>query len=144
MKIVTVQNLWPYGNNIQNEGNIVINQRMMHYLLDRKNILKNRSMMALGIEVQELRDTVGMGLAELSTLSGLDKGFLAILESGKAIPSELTKDVLMALAEALAEGQDVRKIQEHLSNALSERINYLVAAATKEKLLEIDKKKEWK
>ena len=118
---MTVQNLWPYGNNIQNEGNIVINQRMMHYLLDRKNILKNRSMMALGIEVQELRDTVGMGLAELSTLSGLDKGLLAILESGKAIPSELTKDVLMALAEALAEGQDVRKIQEHLSNALSER-----------------------
>jgi len=141
---VTVQNLWPYGNNIQDDGNIVINQRMIYYLLGRKNIPKNRSMIALGIEVQELRDTVGMGLAELAVLSGLDRGFLAILESGKAIPSELTEDVLMALANALAEGQDVRRVQEYLSNALSERVNYLVAARTKEKLLEIDKKKEWK
>ncbi len=141
---MTVQNLWPYGNNIQDDGNIVINQRMIYYLLGRKNIPKNRSMIALGIEVQELRDTVGMGLAELAVLSGLDRGFLAILESGKAIPSELTEDVLMALANALAEGQDVRRVQEYLSNALSERVNYLVAAATKEKLLEIDKKKEWK
>jgi transcriptional regulator with XRE-family HTH domain len=144
VKTVTVQNLWPYGNNIQDDGNIVINQRMIYYLLGRKNIPKNRSMIALGIEVQELRDTVGMGLAELAVLSGLDRGFLAILESGKAIPSELTEDVLMALANALAEGQDVRRVQEYLSNALSERVNYLVAAATKEKLLEIDKKKEWK
>ncbi|HIG58265.1 MAG TPA: XRE family transcriptional regulator [Flavobacteriales bacterium] len=141
---MTVQNLWPYGNNIQDDGNIVINQRMIYYLLGRKNIPKNRSMIALGIEVQELRDTVGMGLAELAVLSGLDRGFLAILESGKAIPSELTEDVLMALANALAEGQDVRRVQEYLSNALSERVNYLVAARTKEKLLEIDKKKEWK
>lgn len=141
---MTVQGTWPYGNNIQNDDNIVINQRMIRHLLDRKNIPKNRSMMALGIEVRELRDSVGMGLAEVSILSGLDRGFLAILESGKAIPSELTVHVLMALANVLAENQDVRKVQEHLSNALSERINYLVAAGTKEKLLEIDKKKEWK
>ena len=118
---MAVPNTWPYGNNIQDDGNIVINQRMVQHLLGRKDIPKNRSMMALGIEVAELRDSVGMGLAELAVLSGLDRGFLAILESGKAIPSELTKDVLMALAEALAEGQDVRKIREHLSNALRER-----------------------
>jgi DNA-binding transcriptional regulator YiaG len=118
---MAVPNTWPYGNNIQDDGNIVINQRMVQHLLGRKGFPKNRSMMALGIEVAELRDSIGMGLAELAVLSGLDRGFLAILESGKAIPSELTKDVLMALAEALAEGQDVRKIREHLSNALRER-----------------------
>tara|TARA_R110002110_G_scaffold412213_1_gene637945 strand:- start:168 stop:581 length:414 start_codon:yes stop_codon:yes gene_type:complete len=131
---MSTQGNWPYGDNLKDDGNIVVNQRMIHHLLGRKGTPENRSMMALGIEVSELRDEAGMGLAELAVLSGLDRGFLAILESGKAIPSELTEDVLMALANALAEGQDVRRVQEHLSNALSERVNYLIAAGTKEKI----------
>ena len=116
---MTTQRTWPFGDNIKDDGNIVVNQRMIHQLLGRKGTPENRSMMALGIEVSELRDEVGMGLAELAVLSGLDRGFLAILESGKAIPEELTNEVLMALATGLSEYQPVDKILIQLDRARS-------------------------
>jgi len=117
------QRTWPYGDNVKDDGNIVVNQRMIHQLLNRKGTPENRSMMALGIEVEELRDEVGMGLAELACLSGLDRGFLAILEAGKAVESEVTDGVLMDLAIALShvctsEGRDVWTIREYLEEAM--------------------------
>lgn len=112
------QRTWPYGDNVKDDGNIVVNQRMIHQLLNRKGTPENRSMMALGIEVEELRDKVGMGLAELACLSGLDRGFLAILEAGKAVESEVTDGVLMDLATALSEGRDVWTIREYLEEAM--------------------------
>ena len=115
---MTTQRTWPYGDNIKDDGNIVVNQRMVHHLLGRKGTPENRSMMALGIEVSELRDEVGMGLAELACLSGLDRGFLAILESGKALESEVTDKVLWLLADSLAEGRDIGKIRECLDEAM--------------------------
>ena len=116
---MTTQHAWPYGDNTRDDGSVVINQRMIHHLLGRKGTPENRSMMALGIEVAELRDEAGMGLAELAVLSGLDRGFLAILESGKAIPEELTDEVLMALAIGLGEYQPVDKILIQLDRARS-------------------------
>jgi len=116
---MTTQHAWPFGDNTADDGSIVINQRMIHHLLGRKGTPENRSMMALGIEVAELRDEVGMGLAELAVLSGLDRGFLAILESGKAIPEELTDEVLTALAIGLGEYQPVDKILIQLDRARS-------------------------
>ena len=116
---MNTQRTWPFGDNIKDDGNIVVNQRMIHQLLGRKGTPENRSMMALGIEVSELRDEVGMGLAELAVLSGLDRGILAILESGKAIPEELTNEVLMALATGLSEYQPVDKILIQLDRARS-------------------------
>ena len=109
---MNTQRTWPFGDNIKDDGNIVVNQRMIHQLLGRKGTPENRSMMALGIEV-------GMGLAELACLSGLDRGFIAILESGKAIPGELTDEVLMALATGLSEYQPVDKILIQLDRARS-------------------------
>ena len=71
-----------------------------------------------GEGVGELREGVGMGLAELACLSGLDRGFLAILEAGKAVESEVTDGVLMDLATALSEGRDVWTIREYLEEAM--------------------------
>ena len=116
---MNTQSTWPYGDNIKDDGNIVVNQRMIHHLLGRKGTPENRSMMALGIEVSELRDEVGMGLAELAVLSGLDRGFIAILESGKATPGELTDEVLMALAIGLGEYRPVDKTLIQLDRARS-------------------------
>ena len=116
---MTTQRTWPFGDNTADDGGIVINQRMVHHLLGRKGTPENRSMIALGIEVQELRDEAGMGLAELAVLSGLDRGFLAIVESGKAIPGELTDEVLMALAIGLGEYQPIDKILIQLDHARS-------------------------
>jgi len=115
---MTTQHTWPYGNNTKDDGSIVINQRMVHHLLNRKGTPENRSMMALGIEVSELRDEAGMGLAELACLSGLDRGFIAILESGKALESEITDKVLWLLAGSLSEGKDIWRIREYLDEAI--------------------------
>ena len=115
---MTTQHTWPYGNNTKDDGSIVINQRMVHHLLHRKGTPENRSMMALGIEVSELRDEAGMGLAELACLSGLDRGFIAILESGKALESEITDKVLWLLAGSLSEGKDIWRIREYLDEAI--------------------------
>ena len=115
---MTTQHTWPYGDNTKDDGSIVINQRMVHHLLNRKGTPENRSMMALGIEVSELRDEAGMGLAELAVLSGLDRGFIAILESGKALESEVTDKVLWLLAGSLSEGKDIWRIREYLDEAI--------------------------
>ena len=115
---MTTQRTWPFGDNTKDDGNIVVNQRMIHQLLGRKGTPENRSMMALGIEVSELRDEVGMGLAELACLSGLDRGFIAILESGKALESEVTDKVLWLLAGSLSEGRDIWRIREYLDEAM--------------------------
>jgi len=115
---MTTQHAWPFGDNTADDGSIVINQRMIHHLLGRKGAPENRSMMALGIEVSELRDEAGMGLAELACLSGLDRGFIAILESGKALESEITDKVLWLLAGSLSEGKDIWRIREYLDEAI--------------------------
>ena len=115
---MTTQHTWPYGDNTKDDRSIVINQRMVHHLLNRKGTPENRSMMALGIEVSELRDEAGMGLAELACLSGLDRGFIAILESGKALESEITDKVLWLLAGSLSEGKDIWRIREYLDEAI--------------------------
>ena len=113
------QRTWPFGDNIKDDGSISINQRMVHHLLGRKGTPENRSMVALGIEVEELRDEAGMGMSELAVLSGLDRGFLTILESGKALPSELTEEVLVALAIGLSEFHPVDRTLIHLDRARS-------------------------
>ena len=115
---MTTQHTWPYGDNTKDDGSIVINQRMVHHLLNRKGTPENRSMMALGIEVSELRDEAGMGLAELACRSCLDRGFIAILESGKALESEITDKVLWLLAGSLSEGKDIWRIREYLDEAI--------------------------
>jgi len=118
---MSTQHTWPFGDNIKDDGTIAIaiTQRMIHHLLGREGTPENRSMMALGIEVEELRDEAGMGRSELAVLSGLDRGFLAILEAGKALPEELTSDVLMALAIGLsADSRPIDKMLIRLDEAM--------------------------
>ena len=95
-----MEKTWPLAPNFT-DSNVVINQRMIHHLLERKGTPKNRDMQALGIEVAELRDEAGMSRRELSALSGLDSGFLALLEEGHALPSEITEGVMARLSCSL-------------------------------------------
>jgi len=97
---MTTGNTWPLAPNFT-DSNLVINQRMISHLLERQGTPKNRDMQALGIEVAELRDDAGMSRRELSALSGLDSGFLALLEEGHALPSEITEGVMARLSCSL-------------------------------------------
>ena len=118
MKTLNTQSNWPYGDN-SNESNLVVNQRMIQQLVSRTGTPVNRSLQALGIEVDELRESMGLTLGELSQLSGLDRGFLAILIEGKALPTETTKAVLGCLSVALSdEDRDMWQVKEFLDEAM--------------------------
>ena len=119
---MNTQRMWPYSDNTRDDGSIVINQRMIHHLLGRQGTPDHRGMMALGIEVRELRDTAGLGLAELAVLSGVDRGFIAILEDGQALMSEVTDEVLTALATGLsghAPGDTIARVRSDLETAMT-------------------------
>ena len=117
-----IQRAWPFGDSTKDDGSAAINLRMIHHLLKRKGTPDHRGMMALGMEVEELRDTAGLGLAELAVLSGLDRGFIAILEDGQALMSEVTDEVLAALASGLS-GHDpditIAKVRSDLETAMT-------------------------
>jgi len=63
-----------------------------------------RNIMAIGIELLERRDEAGLSRKEATLQSGLDSGFLCILEAGAngdssimVMPYDLTNDVMDAL-----------------------------------------------
>jgi len=97
--------MWPFGND--NNG-ITNNQRMIGKLLETKAALvalsptETRSIQALGIEVAQLREEAGMTLSDAMQATGLDKGFICMLENGSILPTDITDDVLVALAYGLA------------------------------------------
>jgi DNA-binding XRE family transcriptional regulator len=97
--------MWPFGND--NNG-IANNQQMVGKLLETQkarealSTTEKRSMQALGIEVAQLREEAGMTLSDAMQVTGLDKGFICILENGHVLPNEITDDVLIALACGLA------------------------------------------
>ena len=118
MKTLNTQSNWPYGDN-SNESNLIVNQRMVQQLVSRTGTPADRSLQALGIEVDELRESMGLTLGELSQLSGLDRGFLAILIEGKALPAEVTRTVLGSLSVALADAdRDICQVEEFLDEAM--------------------------
>ena len=95
---------WPFGHN---NDSLSSNQRMVGKLLETQTAREalsetdKRSMQALGIEVAQLREEAGMTFADVMEVTGLDRGFLCILESGAVLPTEVTDDVLSALAYGL-------------------------------------------
>lgn len=98
---------WPFrGPDTDTESNLEMNQRMISQLLKRKTrsaglpAYESRSLIALGIELSEAREEkAGLSLKEAAKLGGLDPAFVAIVESGKALPEEITSpDVLASLA----------------------------------------------
>ena len=103
MKTLKTQSTLPYGDN-SNESNLVVNQRMVQQLLIRKGTPANRYLQGVGIEVNECREERGLSLGELSQLSDLDRGFLAILEAGMALASEVSLRVLNRLSVAFSDG----------------------------------------
>ena len=103
------QNTWPFGQH-DGETSIQINQRMIHHLLAYKSQQsaltdeERRNIMAIGIELLERRDEAGLSRKEATLQSGLDSGFLCILEAGAdsissimVMPYDLTNDVMDAL-----------------------------------------------
>ncbi len=100
---------WPFRNSsMDDEDNVAMNQRMIGYLLKRKTEAANlpawqsRSLIGLGIEVSQSREeNSGLSLKEAAKKGGLDPAFLAIVESGKAIPGEITGDVLKSLSRGV-------------------------------------------
>ena len=106
VKNMEVKQNWPFGFN-EAETMVEVNKRMIHKLLERKNtILTNtqeRALIALGIEVNESREEgAGIFMHELARRSGLSASFIPILEHGKALPEEVTPEVLDSLATALS------------------------------------------
>ena len=113
-RVMEIKSEWPFGFD-EAETMVKVNQTMVHKLLERKNtILTNtqeRALIALGIEVNEAREEgAGIFMHELARRSGLSASFIPILEHGKALPEEVTPEVLTSLAAALSiEIQDLER-----------------------------------
>ena len=105
---------WPFGFD-EAETMVNVNQTMVHKLLERKDVIltntQERALIALGIEVNEAREEgAGIFMHELARRSGLSASFIPILEHGKALPEEVTPEVLESLAAALSiEIQDLER-----------------------------------
>jgi len=105
---------WPFGFD-EAETMVEVNQKMVHKLLERKHVIltktQERALIALGIEVNEAREEgAGIFMHELARRSGLSASFIPILEHGKALPEEVTPEVLESLAAALSiEIQDLER-----------------------------------
>ena len=106
---MNTQNTWPFGQH-DGETSIQINQRMVHHLLSYKadqdalTAQERRNSIAIGIDLVERCEYTGLTRKEASRQSGLDTGFLCILEAGAngdssimVMPYDLTDDVVDAL-----------------------------------------------
>ena len=106
---MNTQNTWPFGQH-DGETSIQINKRMIHHLLgykadqDALTEQDRRNSIAIGIDVLERREYAGLTRSEASRQSGLDMGFLCILEAGAngdssimVMPYDLTDGVVDAL-----------------------------------------------
>jgi hypothetical protein len=66
--------------------------------------------MALGIEVAQSREeNTGRTMQEAAQIAGLDSGFWVILEEGKALPEEVTSEVLRVVARSV--GVEVGRLE---------------------------------
>ena len=104
-KSMEIRKEWPFGFD-EAETMVNVNQTMVHKLLERKSVIltetQERALIALGIEVSEAREEgAGIFMHELARRSGLSASFIPILEAGKALPEEVTLEVLDSLATAL-------------------------------------------
>ena len=132
---------WPFrDSSMDNEDNVAMNQRMVGQLLKRKTEIANlpleesRSLIGLGIEVSQSREeNAGLSLKEAAKKGGLDPAFLAIVESGKAIPDEITADVLRSLSRGVkAEARHLEsamavQTSRHQTDAAGQIVSFLVS-----------------
>lgn len=95
-----METTWPLAPNFT-DSNVVVNQRMVGQLVRRQGTTQDPKMIQLGKVVDDLRRDADISRQEMSRLSGLDSGFLTIVEAGKALPSEINTDVLTRLVNSL-------------------------------------------
>ena len=115
VEFMVTQTAWPFGD-LDNEDSLSTSQRMVSQLLQRKEACANlsvgqsRSLMALGIEVAQSREeNTGRTMQEAAQIAGLDSGFWVILEEGKALPEEVTSEVLRVVARSV--GVEVGRLE---------------------------------
>ena len=112
---MVTQTAWPFRDPDKEDG-ISTTKRMVSQLLQRKEAYANlsaeqaRSLMALGIEVAQSREeNTGRTMQEAAQIAGLDSGFWVILEEGKALPEEVTSEVLRVVARSV--GVEVGRLE---------------------------------
>lgn len=106
---MNTQNTWPFGQH-DGETSVQINMRMIHHLLEYKGQQlaltdeERHNIMAISTELLERRKEAGISRKEATLQSGLDSGFICILEavangdsSVMVMPYDLTNDVMDAL-----------------------------------------------
>ena len=89
---------WPmYGSTTTSTGS---NQAMVAYLVRTEAAHKalhsdtRRNLQGLGIELAQCREeNLGVTMGQLAQRIGLDSGFICLLEEGKVMPLDITKDV---------------------------------------------------
>ena len=100
---------WPFRDRSRNdEDSVSVNQRMIRQLSQRETVSKglpawqSRSLAAWVIEVTQNREEQSRRtMQEAAREGGLDPAFLAILESGDALPDEITPEVLSSIAKGV-------------------------------------------
>jgi len=89
---------WPmYGSTTTSTGS---NQAMVAYLVRTEAAHRalhsetRRNLQGLGIELAQCREeNLGATMGQLARQIGLDPGFICLLEEGKVMPTDITKDI---------------------------------------------------
>ena len=96
---------WPFlSKGGDTRDTALASKRMLAHMEERTGLQAQpipRELVALGLFIEELRGERGLSRQELAERTGLDPGFLAILEEGLALEKEVTEPVLKTLARGL-------------------------------------------
>ena len=113
---------WPFNNSEEAETNVAIAQRMVGRLVATKSEHQaldeavRRELAAVGIECAQIREEEAcLTLAEAAQATGLDQAFIPILESGKALPSELTDEWLAAISQYGADTTYIAELRRNVT-----------------------------
>jgi len=90
--------VWPFYGSVTTTTSG--NQAMIGYLIRTETAHKalhsatKRNLIGLGIEIAQCREeNLGVARSQLAQQIGLDGGFICLLEDGKVLPVDITKDV---------------------------------------------------
>ena len=81
---------WPFDNST-NETSIAINQRMVGKLITRRASDRSEFYTEVGPMLQRNREVQRLSMGQASTIMGLDKGFLCLMEQGHAFYHEVNQ-----------------------------------------------------
>ena len=111
--------IWPFYGSANNTTSS--NQQMVGYLARTKteysdlDIEIKRILCGLGIEIAQCRDeNEGLPMSLLGEKIGLDSGCICILENGKMLPQDITKEIRHCLGK-IRKSKHIKRILKQIA-----------------------------